>query len=84
MPAVIPSANAPQNVIRMVARRIWAPPALAPTAPRNARKPSDAADVTGTRIVEGYTTTISNGMAAPTENVTADVRAACTGRAVVV
>ena len=83
MPAVIPSANAPQNVTRMVARSIWAPPALAPTAPRTAGKPSDAADVSGTSMVEGDTTTISNGMAAPTENVTADVRAACIGRAVV-
>jgi hypothetical protein len=40
IPAVTPSANAPHNVTRRVARRIFAPPAFAPTAPRNARKPS--------------------------------------------
>ena len=37
-------------------------------------------NTTGTSIPGGDTTTINNGMAAPTENVTADVKAACTGR----
>ena len=34
--------------------------------------------------VDGETTTISKGMAAPTENMMADVSAACTGRALVI
>src|ERR1039458_10271888 len=84
IPAVIPRAKAPQNVTRNVARRMFAPPAFAPTAPSRARKPRDAADTTGTSILMGATMTISNGIAAPTENITADVTAACTGRAVVI
>ena len=84
IPAVRAIANAPQNVTRAVARRTFAPPALAPTAPRRARKPKDAADTMGTSAAAGETTTMSKGIAAPTENVAADVRAACTGRAVVI
>jgi hypothetical protein len=82
MPAVSAIAKAPQNVTRAVALRTFAPPALAPIAPRRPRKPKDAAETIGTSIVAGATTTISNGIAAPTANVAADVRAACTGRAV--
>jgi len=77
-------ANAPQNVTRIVARRTFAPPARAPIAPRSARKPKEAADTSGTIALIGDMTTISNGNAAPTENVKADVNAACTGRAVVI
>src|SRR6476620_4039182 len=55
MPAVIPSANAPQNVTRAVARRMFAPPARAPIAPSSARKPSDAPDTTGTSAFVGDT-----------------------------
>ena len=84
MPAVMAMANAPQNVTRVVARMMFAPPAFAPTAPSRARKPRDAMDTTGPRIRGGDTTTMSNGMAAPMENVAADVRAACTGRAAVI
>ena len=84
MPAVRAIASAPQNVTRAVARRTFAPPALAPIAPRRARKPKDAADTMGTSAPAGDTTTMSKGMAAPTENVAADVSAACTGRAVVI
>ena len=84
IPAVKAIANAPQNVTRAVARKTFAPPALAPTAPRRARKPKDAANTTGTSALAGDTTTMSKGMAAPTENVAADVSAACTGRAVVI
>ena len=84
IPAVRAIANAPQNVTRAVARRTFAPPALAPIAPRRARKPKDAADTMGTSALAGDTTTMSKGMAAPTENVAADVSAACTGRAVVI
>ena len=80
----MPRANAPQKVTRNVARKMFAPPAFAPIAPNKARKPNDAADTIGTSTFVGETTTISNGMAAPTENITADVSAACTGRAVVI
>src|ERR1022692_4116839 len=84
MPAVRAIAKAPQNVTRTVARRTLAPPARAPIAPRTARKPKDAADTSGTSALAGDTTTLSRGMAAPTENDAADVNAACTGRAVVI
>src|SRR6185503_15059381 len=84
IPAVRAIANAPQKVTRAVARRMCAPPAFAPIAPRRARKPKDAADTMGTSAPAGDTTTMSKGMAAPTENITADVSAACTGRAVVI
>ena len=84
IPAVIPSAIAPQNVTRKVARRMLEPPAFPPIAPSKARKPNDAADTVGTSTFTGETTTISNGIAAPTENITAAGSAACTGRAVVI
>jgi hypothetical protein len=38
----------------------------------------------GTSVLAGDATTMSKGMAAPAENITADVSAACTGRAVVI
>src|SRR5450759_1954007 len=79
IPAVSAIAKAPQNVTRAVARRTLAPPALAPMAPSSARKPKDAADTIGTSAPAGATTTMSKGMAAPTENVAAEVSAACTG-----
>ena len=84
IPAVRAIAKAPQNVTRTMARRTFAPPARPPIAPRSARKPKDAADTIGTSKLAGDTTTISKGTAAPVENVTADVSAACTGRAVVI
>ena len=77
-------ASAPQNVTRAVARKTFAPPALAPIAPRRARNPKDAADTMGTSAFAGDTTTMIKGMAAPTANVAAEVNAACTGRAVVI
>src|SRR6478736_6459568 len=83
MPAVSARANAPQNVTRMVARRMLAPPAFAPIAPKTARKANDAADTTGTNALPGDITTISNGIVAPTENIAADVSAAWIGRAAV-
>src|SRR4029079_3389902 len=73
IPAVRAIARAPQNVTRAVARRAFAPPALAPIRPRRARKPKDAVDTTGTSTFAGDTTTMSKGIAAPTENVAADV-----------
>ena len=84
MPAVRAIARAPQNVTRSVARRTLAPPARAPIAPRTARKAKDAADTMGTSALAGDTTTMSNGMTAPTENDAAEVSAAYTGRAVVI
>lgn len=84
MPAVSARANAPQNVTRMVARRMFAPPAFAPITPRTARKASDAPETIGTSALLGDTTTISNGMAAPTENIAAEASAAWTGRATLI
>src|ERR1017187_7864635 len=84
IPAVRAIANAPQNVTRTVARRIFAPPTFAPIAPRRARKPKDAVNTIGTSAPVGDTTTISKGIAAPTVNDAAEASAACTGRAVVV
>ena len=76
-------ASAPQNVTRAVARKMFAPPALAPIAPRRARKSKEAPDTMGTSAPVGDTTTMSKGIAAPTANDAADVSAACTGRAAV-
>ena len=76
MPAVRAIAKAPQKVTRAVARRTFAPPTLAPIAPRRARKPNDAADTIITSALAGETTTMSKGMAAPTANVAAEVNAA--------
>src|ERR1017187_1909514 len=84
IPAVRAIANAPQNVTRTVARKILAPPAFAPIAPRRARKAKDAANTIGTRTLVGDTKTMSKGMAAPMENDAAEVSAPCTGRAVVI
>ena len=73
-----------QKVTRMVARRMFAPPAFAPIAPRTARKASDATETIGTSALPGDTITISNGMAAPNENIAAEASAAWTGRAAVI
>ena len=74
-------AAAPQNVTRIVAGNIVAPPDRAPTAPSMARKISDAAETVIIIIDMGVRNVASSGSAAPTENVAADVTAACTGRA---
>ena len=84
IPAVKAIASAPQDITRTVPHGTSAPPTFAPIAPRTARKPKDAADTMGTSAPAGDTTTMSKGMAAPKENDTADVSAACTGRAVVI
>ena len=76
MPAVSPIAKAPQNVTLIIALATLAPPALAPIAPRSARKHSEAAETIATSIEAGDTTAMSKGIAAPTENVAADVSAA--------
>jgi hypothetical protein len=52
--------------------------------PKDARKPRDAADTTGTSVLADDTAAMNRDIAAPTENDTADVNAASTGRAVVI
>lgn len=69
IPAVSAIAKAPQKVTRAAARRMFAPPAFAPMAPRKARKPRDADDTIGTSAPAGETTTMSKGIAAPTAKV---------------
>ena len=76
MPAVAPIARAPQKVTRRVAFPMVAPPACAPIAPSKAKNSNDAAETNGTRIDAGAISTIDSGIAAPTENVAADVSAA--------
>ena len=71
-----------QALAREVAQQLIAKDAL--MAHARARNPKEAADTIGTSALAGEMTTISNGMAAPTENITADVNAACTGRALVI
>src|SRR5689334_4247051 len=63
IPAVNAIASAPQNVTRTVARSTLAPPALAPIAPRRARKPKEAIETIGTSNFTGETTTMSSGIA---------------------
>ena len=57
-----PSPLPPRKSTRAVARRMFAPPAFAPIAPRRARKPNDAAKTIGTSARAGDTTTMSKGM----------------------
>src|SRR5688572_29534308 len=59
IPAVSAIASAPQNVTRAVARRTFAPPALAPIAPSSEREPNDAAETIGTSAPAGETMTMS-------------------------
>ena len=47
--AVATMASAPQKVTRAVARKTFAPPALAPIAPSTPRNINEAADTIGTR-----------------------------------
>ena len=52
--------------------------------PNNARKIRDVTDTAGTKTFARETITISSGIVAPVTKVSADVRAAWTGRAVMV
>ena len=63
--------------------RVAAPPVLAPRKPRMARKRSDPAATIGMRRLDGASSTRASGVAAPTENVAAEVSAAWIGLAVV-
>ena len=80
--AVMAIANAPQNVTREAAVMIAAPPAWADKAPS---RPSDTSALSVTAQTSsdaGTSSTTSSGMAAPTEKVAAEVKAACSGFAV--
>ena len=72
MLAVRAIASAPQKVTRIDARRTFAPPALAPTAPSKAKNSNDAIDTIGDNSDTGETTARSNGNAAPIAKVMAD------------
>lgn len=80
-PAVSASANAPQKVTRTAARKTPAPPAFAPMAPSSAKHPREAAETMGMIASRGAIPTTRSGSAAPAAKVTAEVKAACTGRA---
>ena len=84
MPAVMPSATAPQKTTRTTGFSMAAPPVRALTAPKAPKKNSDAAETIGMRALGGARNTINKGRKAPTENVVAEVNAAWMGRAVVV
>ena len=75
IPVVAANANAPHKVTRSVPVSILEPPVKAAKAPSNARLNKDMAETAGIRE-EGAIITMSNGNAAPTENVMADVIAA--------
>ena len=49
------SARAPESITRAVPRRTFAPTALAPIAPRKAKKPKDAADTMGLKLIRAVT-----------------------------
>ena len=82
-PAVNAIASAPQNTTRSVGLITGAPPARADIAPSAVRTTSEVPATTGTTDDAGDISAASNGMAAPAENVSADVNAACTGLALV-
>ena len=83
MAAVEPIAMAPQKVTRNIGLHMPPPPVRAPIAPRIASATSEPADTNHEIRVDGEAKTIIKGMAAPTAKVTADVNAACTGRATI-
>jgi hypothetical protein len=81
MAAVAAIAKAPQKVTRMVGLTIFAPPARAPIAPSPAKQTSEAPDTVDAVHPAGASKVAIRGSAAPLAKVTADVSAACTGRA---
>ena len=78
IPAVIAIAiaRAPQKATQIVAAGMFAPPVLAPTAPRKATNSKDAAATDSASALSGARITVNSGRAAPTENDIADVSAA--------
>jgi hypothetical protein len=66
-------ANAPQKHTLIIPLTTFAPPALAPMAPKSARNASDAAVTIQTSLLVGEMIAMSSGIAAPTANVAADV-----------
>lgn len=68
MPAVSAKAMAPENVTRVTAFAMLAPPVAAPRAPggaRNTRDPSETAQIS---MSGGVMKTMTNGKDAPTAN----------------
>ena len=63
---VMPRASAPQNVTRMAAIVMFAPPVYAASAPNSARKTSEVADTARINCVGNRAATRS-GRAAPNE-----------------
>src|SRR5512143_4030211 len=81
-PAVKAIAKAPQKVTRAAAVITEAPPARAAREPNSARNRSELPETAHMSADSGTNRTIKRGRTAPTEKVTADANAACTGRAV--
>jgi hypothetical protein len=77
--AVTAIATAPQKVTRATPRQTDAPPALAPIAPRTARKIKDSTVTQRLIIVSGTSAAVASGSAAPTAKVRAEAPAATSG-----
>lgn len=75
-PAVTTIAKAPQTVTRVAAIIAEAPPTCAAKEPKRARKRSELPETAHISAEVGTSRTIKRGRAAPTENVTADAKAA--------
>lgn len=69
-------ARAPQKVTRIAAVMTEAPPARAAREPSSARNKSELLETAHMSAADGTNRTITRGKAAPTENVTADAKAA--------
>ena len=82
-PAVKAIAKAPQNVTRMDALSIGAPPACAAMLPKTARNTSESMATMVISCESGISQAVIKGNAAPTVKVAADERAAWMGRALV-
>jgi hypothetical protein len=80
-PAVIPIANAPQNVTLVALRIIGVPPARAAKAPSRARKTSEVTNAARRRLVSGTKIVTKRGTTPPTKKQAADASAAWNGRA---
>src|SRR5271166_7083301 len=79
MPAVTAIASAPQKPTLNAGLTIGAPPAQAPSAPSATRKTNAAAGTAATTASRGARNAANVGIAAPTENETADANAAWIG-----
>ena len=79
MPAVTAIASAPQKPTLIAGFIRGAPPARAPSAPSATRKTIAAAGTALTMAFGGARNAVSVGSAAPSENATADAKAAWIG-----